>query len=128
MQQQRFLADARAPALSNLKSEARTRALLETQCLDAQLAGVRDVDQGLARVLVGVKYAEAAREILEVDAVDADGCDARAAADAQRECTGLEVGAAVVHGLQRLDPLGFEQHRAELARRLRPIDAPHQAR
>ncbi len=71
MQNQRFLAGAGAPALSDLQREARTLALLEPQNLEAQLARARNVGQCLARVFRAMKHAETIRKIRRRERVDA---------------------------------------------------------
>src|SRR5450755_4736797 len=60
---ERFPARASAPALSDLQGEAGSRTLLQSQHLEAELMRAGNVGQRLARILLGMKYAETLGEI-----------------------------------------------------------------
>ncbi len=126
MEQQRFLAGARAPALADLQSEARTLALLEPQNLEAQLARARNVGQCLARVLRAMKHAETIRKIRRRECVDALRLDQAQVVGCKPQSHGFGTAAEVpvVERLLRFYPFGLEQHCAEFTGRAPPIDAP----
>src|SRR6202789_261716 len=70
VQHERFLAHAGAPALSDLVSKTRARAVLETQHLQAQPLRTRNVAERLAGVLVRVKHPETLLEIRRIHTID----------------------------------------------------------
>jgi len=132
VQDERLLAQAGALALPDLVCKARARAVLQAHHLETELMRERDVDLRLARILLGVKDAEALHEIREIHAVDGDGQGTvrlarrgRPSAATQGVRLRLALAALVVQRLPSPDPLGFPEDRSELAGGLHPIDAPY---
>ena len=114
MQHERFLAHARAFALSNLKGEAGTQAFLQAQDLEAQLPCPRDIAKRLARILLAVKHAEAfARKsglegMMRCGVTLPESSPAGAMLRPRHSACGRDV-----ERLPKFEPRSFQQHGAE---------------